>query len=428
MRKFFHQIHLWLSIPFGLVITIVCLTGAALVFEKELTELFYPDLYYVDRVEAKTLSLDVLADKVADSLPDSVSVTGITVFSDARRTYQVNLSQPRRAAVYMDPYTGEIKGRQERPAFFTCMFKMHRWLLDSVKPGDTVFVGKQVVGISTLVFVIILLSGIAIWIPRSRKAVKQRLQIAVGKGWRRFWYDLHVAGGLYAALLLLAMALTGLTWSYSWYRTAFYAAFGVEMKPPASQRKSVEKQPPAPVGDQARSDNKQKVDGRPSSNHRSDKKNRTEKENRPSAKDRLPVSPLPDETTTPSEAQPPFAYWQQAYERVSALQPDFRQLTVGQGTVSVTKDRFGNQRASDRYTFDPSTGQITGQTLYRDQEASGQIRGWIYSVHVGSWGGLTTRILSFLASLLGGFLPLTGYYLWIKKRRRKRRNTPIRTR
>lgn len=367
MRSFFHQLHLILSIPFGLVITIVCLTGASLVFEKEITEFFHRDLYTVDRTAEKTLPLEALAAQVAATLPDSVSVTGITVFSDPGKAYQVNLSKPRRASIYIDPYTGEIKGRQERPAFFTCMFKLHRWLLDSLKPGETVFVGKQIVGFSTLAFVVILLSGMAIWIPRTRKAVRNRLKIAVGKGWRRFWYDLHVAGGIYAALLLLAMALTGLTWSFPWYRTAFYAVFGVETKPSSAHH------------------------------HASERK----KENT-------------------------FAYWQQAYEQVNTLHPDFRQLTVSKNSVSVSKDRFGNQRASDRYTFDPASGTITGESLYRDQEASGKIRGWIYSIHVGSWGGLTTRILFFLASLLGGFLPLTGYYLWIKKQSRKKKRA-IRT-
>ena len=38
--------------------------------------------------------------------------------------------------------------------------------------------------------------------------------ISVGRGFRRFWYDLHVAGGMYALFFLLAMALTGLTWSF----------------------------------------------------------------------------------------------------------------------------------------------------------------------------------------------------------------------
>ena len=45
----------------------------------------------------------------------------------------------------------------------------------------------------------------------------------------------------------------------------------------------------------------------------------------------------------------------------------------------------------------------------------GKIRGWIYSVHVGSWGGMLTRLLTFIAALIGATLPLTGYYLWIKR-------------
>ena len=43
MRKFFHQIHLWLSIPLGILISVICLTGAILVFEKEITEIMYPE-------------------------------------------------------------------------------------------------------------------------------------------------------------------------------------------------------------------------------------------------------------------------------------------------------------------------------------------------------------------------------------------------
>ena len=54
------------------------------------------------------------------------------------------------------------------------------------------------------------------------------MKIDVRKGWKKFWHDLHVAGGMYALVFLLAMALTGLTWSFSWYRTGFYKLFGAE--------------------------------------------------------------------------------------------------------------------------------------------------------------------------------------------------------
>lgn len=111
------------------------------------------------------------------------------------------------------------------------MFRLHRWLLDSRPSGDGVFWGKVVVGVSTLLFVFVLVSGVIIWWPRTRKALKNSLKITVRKGWRRFWYGLHVAGGMYVLLLLLVMALTGLTWSFSWYQAGFYTLFGVEVKP-----------------------------------------------------------------------------------------------------------------------------------------------------------------------------------------------------
>lgn len=52
MRKIFRNIHLWLSVPFGILITLICFSGAALVFEKEVMELCHRELYFVKKVEA----------------------------------------------------------------------------------------------------------------------------------------------------------------------------------------------------------------------------------------------------------------------------------------------------------------------------------------------------------------------------------------
>ena len=42
MKKIFSKIHLWLSVPFGLLITLICFSGAMLVFENEVNEWFRP--------------------------------------------------------------------------------------------------------------------------------------------------------------------------------------------------------------------------------------------------------------------------------------------------------------------------------------------------------------------------------------------------
>lgn len=387
MKKAFRKIHLWLSVPFGLIITVICLSGAALVFEDEVTELCRRDLYYVEKVSGAPLPVEYLIEKVAGTLPDSVAVTGVSISSDAERAYQVNLSKPRRASVYVDQYTGEVKGRHERAPFFLTMFKLHRWLLDGMKPDGGIFWGKMIVGVSTLMFVFVLISGIVIWWPRTKKALKNSLKIAVGKGRRRFWYDLHVAGGMYALVLLLAMALTGLTWSFSWYRTGFYKVFGVEMKQRAGHGAL-----------QTVHGTLQTAHGTPQTAHGGKSGRNSSEEGRGNREHTLP-----------------YACWQQVYEELKARNAGYKQITVSNGSASVSFERFGNQRAADRYAFNPQDGEITEVTLYKDTDASGKMRGWIYSVHVGSWGGMFTRILTFIAALLGGTLPLTGYYLWLRR-------------
>jgi uncharacterized iron-regulated membrane protein len=55
------------------------------------------------------------------------------------------------------------------------------------------------------------------------------------------------------------------------------------------------------------------------------------------------------------------------------------------------------------------------------QDKASKVRAGIYKTHVGSWGGMLTRILTFLAVLIGATLPLTGYYLWLKRILRKKK-------
>lgn len=380
MRKAFRKIHLWLSVPLGLIIAIICFTGALLVFEEQVTQLANRHLYYVENPGSQPLPVGTLVEKV-ESLPTKgASITGVTIYPQPDRSYQVNLSAPKGAAVYIDPYTGEVLGQSQRTPFFRTVFMLHRWLLDSQPADGGIFWGKRITGIATLVFVVILLSGVVIWWPRSRKGLKNGIQIALRKGKARFWHDLHAAGGIYVLLLVLVMALTGLTWSFDWYKNAFYTLFGVETTAPAKSS--------APKGQAA---------------------------------------PGPQPGTTAEAATPatPFACWQEVYDQLAAENPDRLKIEITDGTASVSNNRYGNIRGTDRYTFDPQSGQITGASLYKDTGNSGKIRGWIYSVHTGAWGGNLTRIIWFLAALLGATLPLTGYYLWIKRLYRKRHNRAV---
>lgn len=381
MKKFFRHIHLWLSVPFGAIITLICFSGAMLVFETEIMQLCRHDLYYVEEVKAAPLPAHRLMEMAAATLPEGTEATGLTVQADPQRSWQVSLSQPRRASLFIDPYTGEVLGQYERAPFFSVMFRLHRWLLDSARPDGGLFVGKLIVGVSTLLFVVILVSGIVVWWPRNRKALTNSLKIPFRKGTTRFQYGLHVAGGMYVLVFLLVMALTGLTWSFSWYRNGVYALFG-----------ATSTQNSGTASTSGGKDGKEEKKDTAAGGQHQGRKSRTTA----------------------------YTHWQRVYEELSGSNEGFEQITLGHGSASVSFGRWGNQRAADRYTFDSENGEITSVDRYSTRETSGKLRGWLYSLHVGSWGGIPTRILYFIAALIGATLPLTGYYLWIKRLLRRR--------
>ena len=375
MRKLFAKIHLWLSIPFGIIIAIVCLTGAILVFETEILEVCHPSRYFVKEVKGEPLTPAALLSSARQQLPDSIQINGIRVSQDPKHTWQVVLPG-KKAAAFINPYTAEITGIDDGQGFFMQMMRLHRWLLDSYKRDGSFSLGKAVVGYATLVMAIILISGVVIWYPRNKKALKNRLKIKTKSGWYRFFYDLHVSGGFYATLLLLVLTLTGLTWSFGWYRDAFYTVFGVETTQPQAHA-------PAP------SDSKGKSKERGKGGHSPER----EKSNR---------------------AEADYTQWATVLADLQSRYPKYNSITIQDGSATVSAAQYGN-------TFDPANGEITDVQLYKDLPKSGKIRGWIYSVHVGSWGGMTTRILSCLVSFLGAVFALTGYYFWIKKKLRKKK-------
>ena len=331
-KKVFRKIHLWLSVPTGIFIALICFSGAMMVFEKEITELCRHDLYFVQEVKGSTLPEQRVVEIVTATLPDSVTVTGVKTFPEADRAWQVTLSKPRRASVFIDQYTGEIKGRYERLPFFDTMFHLHRWLLDPSKS-----IGKWIVGVCTLLLVIILVTGLLMWLTNRKKPLTQSLKISCNKGWHRFWHDLHVAGGIYATIFLLAMALTGLTWSFSWYRTGFYAMLGVD----------------ASAG----------------------------------------------------------GYGRPATEQVAAPRHHHHDRADGNRPEGV--GRHGSHSEAKAAEATPKTGS-------NDRAAS--VRSTIYKIHTGGWGGVIAKIITFLAALLGATLPITGYYLWIRRLRNKSQN------
>lgn len=115
-------------------------------------------------------------------------------------------------------------------------------------------------------------------------------------------------------------------------------------------------------------------------------------------------------------------YWDDLLAEVQKQNPNYKQISFRDQSIFVVQNKqFGNSRASDRYEFNNENGEITQHTPYAQSDRTMKVRGWIYSIHVGSWGGLFSKIITCIGGVIGGTLPLTGYYLWIRRSVKKRR-------
>ena len=218
--KLIRKIHLWLALPFGIVIAVVCVTGALLLVEKPMTEFLYPGFY------------DPITTPVSDRQKSVVAVTDTTQWFCTGDCQNCKTGCPPKEAttvketVPAENKAHEPQGKRKKLPFFENVLKLHRWLLDAPQEKGERTLGKTIVGVSVILFVIDLLTGLVLWWPRNRKVLWNRMTVKFGNGWRRFFYDIHVSMGFWSFLFLLLIALTGLTWSFACWREVMNAIVG----------------------------------------------------------------------------------------------------------------------------------------------------------------------------------------------------------
>src|SRR3569833_3187233 len=80
----------------------------------------------------------------------------------------------------------------------------------------------MVVGISVLIFLALMITGIILWWPKRKSDRKRSFTIKWGSRWRRVNYDLHNVLGFYATSIAIILAITGLSISFDWVREGLY--------------------------------------------------------------------------------------------------------------------------------------------------------------------------------------------------------------
>lgn len=217
-RKFLLKLHLWLSLSLGIIITVICLSGATLVFKNEIRNaLGMPKVVAPHGKsgkggkDGKTASLQQEKATVSHqcspngcSQCPSKEVCHPSASAKDDASAKSNEAVKEKTSVVGKSSSKDTPyGTTTKRDFFSYVTKFHTGLL----MGS---VGKLIVTYTTLLFVFILLSGIFIFLPGNGKQLRQRFMVEWGKGAKRRLFDLHVSLGWWTLLWLLLLAVTGL--------------------------------------------------------------------------------------------------------------------------------------------------------------------------------------------------------------------------
>jgi len=181
----------------GVFLAVFGVTGAVMAFEPELDRLLHAQRSYVTPAGTPK-DLDELG-RAASSVVPGDRVTGYRLSGSPAWSYQVLF---RGKSVFIDQYTGRVLdvSASGQPDFLARIHQLHLRLLIQNRSD----LGKTVMTWAGVAMLFLILSGLYLWWPLKRVAVRPR----VG-GWR-FWFDLHNATGIFSFVFLLALAATGI--------------------------------------------------------------------------------------------------------------------------------------------------------------------------------------------------------------------------
>ena len=366
LKKTLFQLHWFFGISAGLILALMGITGATVSFQDEILRTLNPSVLQVDKLPAGVLPPAELVDKIQAAEGKTVSMLWVETDSgNAARVFFTPPPGERRGQMrYFDPYTGEFLGDAVGQDFFGLMLQLHRFLAI----GDT---GRQITGACTLILIFFCLSGLYLRWPRQVGNWRVWLTLDWAKKGRGFNWDLHAVFGTWCLLFYLLFALTGLYWSYDWYREGLTKLLS---DAPHSERQRGGRGGPPPKG----------------------------------------PTPVADYN----------ALWSSIYSAAGKNLSGYNirmPAVAGQpATVFYLLKDSPHDRALNQLTLDPATGVISRHERYADKSLKAQLLTSIYALHVGSYFGLIGRIVLTLASLSMPLFFVTGWLLYLDRRRKKR--------
>lgn len=372
------QVHSIAGLILALLLALIALTGAVMSFEDEIVEHLNVEIMQVAPQQAPALMPDELVVRL-EAGQNFGTVTAIMLSSDPSAAIRVRFGRDEhgalRTSLYVDPYDGRVLGPARGEEFFATVRRLHRWLLI---PGDAKGGGRQVTGIAALGLIVMLVSGLVLRWPRRASSLKMWLKPDLGLSGRGLHRSLHAVIGTWVLPIYLVMTLTGLWYSFDWYKDGVVWLLS---RPHVAAAKMQPKQPRAP----GRSD---------------------------------PVQSMGFDRA--------WATFQR--EEGNRFSRALLMLPAGPGTAirirSWGKDSTLDT-TRDEFRVDAVTGQLISSDRYADKTVGERIIANVLDIHRGAILGWPGKLAFMIAAALMPLFAVTGLLLYLSRRKLRRPAPPL---
>ncbi|MDH2402068.1 PepSY-associated TM helix domain-containing protein [Bradyrhizobium sp. SSUT18] len=375
------QVHSIAGLVLALLLTLIALTGAIMSFEDEIVDQMNAGIMRVTPRPSPALTPDGLIARLK-APPDVGQVSAVTLSSDPSAAVHIRFARDeqggRPASLYVDPYDAGVLGSPRGEEFFATVRRLHRWLLI---PGDAKGWGRQITGVAALGLIAMLVSGLLLRWPRRAGSVKLWLKPNLGLSGRGLHRSLHAVIGTWVLPVYLVMTLTGLWYSFDWYKD------GVVWLLSRPQATAAKVQPKMPT----------------------------------KASRAAGVS----ETAQPIGFDRAWAAF--LYEEGRRFSKALLTLPAGPGTVirirSWGKDSTLDT-TRDEFRVDAVTGQMLSAERYADKTLGEKVIANVLDIHRGAFLGWPGKLAFMLAATLMPLFSVTGVLLYLSRRRLRRPSQP----
>jgi uncharacterized iron-regulated membrane protein len=352
--------HFWAGLLVTPVLFVACVTGGLFVFKDDLVDRNRAEWVFVTDPGGPPRPLDEFVEAVRGTHVDR-TVGLITVPAGRTRATMIQFrdpGQPFRIA-YVNPYTSRLLGDVPLgpSPFWSAVLTLHRTLFAGL-------FGRYLVELATAWAVVLVVSGVYLWIPKTWRGP--------GVWWLRFrahrytvLRDIHTVPGVYLAPVAVILCVTGLFFSPLW-GTGYRAVTG-------------------PAGEYP-----------------------------------LAFAATPDATPTPLDRSPvPI---QAAVDAARARFPDHRLMIAlprkPADPYAVTVNGTYGPTVVGFVAVDRTTGDVVVERRYEELPALSKARLWVYPLHVGSVGGMTTKVIAAITCLVMAVACVTGVWMWLVRKRK----------